>query len=81
MSRKILSAHNKKVLGLAKRYKSYGWKVKAAVKGFKHPRKIRNRIPDLTASKGRKQRIIEMNRVFALRQNKANFKPNQTQFH
>lgn len=54
------SKHNTRVRKVAGGYKSQGWKVQADVSGYSKPRTIFNKRPDIRATKGAKERIIEV---------------------
>jgi len=54
------SKHNVRVRKIAGGYKSQGWKVKADIRGYPSPKLISGRQPDVIATKGKKERIIEV---------------------
>jgi hypothetical protein len=54
------SKHDDRVRKIAGGYKSQGWKVQADVPGYSKPRTIFNKRPDVRATKGAKERIIEV---------------------
>jgi ribosomal protein S6E (S10) len=54
------SKHDDRVGKIAGGYKSQGWKVQADVPGYSKPRTIFNKRPDVRATKGVKERIIEV---------------------
>ncbi len=61
MKRKGKSKHDKTVRRVAGGYKSQGWKVRADnVKGYKDPKPIRGRVPDVVARKSGKTRVVEV---------------------
>jgi hypothetical protein len=59
-SKEKQSAHDSRVKKIAGGYKSQGWKVQADVPGYPKPRTIFNKRPDVRATKGAKERIIEV---------------------
>ena len=54
------SKHDARVRKIAGGYKSQDWKVKADILGYSKPRTIFNKRPDVRATKGAKERIIEV---------------------
>ncbi len=52
--------HDRKVRRIAAAYWGRGYNVRAAVPGYKRPKTIRGRIPDLVATKGKTTKIIEV---------------------
>jgi len=54
------SKHDSRVRKIAGGYKSQGWKVQADISGYPKPRTIFNRRPDVRATKGAKERIVEV---------------------
>ena len=60
--------HNKAVTRVAAGYKSQGYKVSADhVKGYRKPRMIYGKKPDVIATKGAKTRIVEVETRASLR--------------
>jgi len=59
-TKSIQSKHDSRVRKIAGGYKSQGWKVQADVSGYSKPRTIFNKRPDIRATKGAKERIIEV---------------------
>ena len=59
-SPKQQSKHNARVRRVAGGYKSQGWKVQADVSGYSTPRTIFNKRPDIRATKGARERIVEI---------------------
>ena len=60
MANKTPSKHDSKVRKVAGGYKSQGWNVKADIPGYKSPKIIGGRRSDVIASKGAKERVIEV---------------------
>jgi len=54
------SAHDSRVRRIAGGYKSQGWGVQADVSGYPKPQTIFNKRPDVRATKGSRERIIEV---------------------
>lgn len=54
------STHDRKVRETANRYKREGWKVTADVPGYKSPKIINRKQPDIVVKKGRKTKIFEI---------------------
>ena len=54
------SKHDSRVRRIAGGYKSQGWKVQADISGYPTPRTIFNKRPDVRATKGARERIIEV---------------------
>ncbi len=54
------SKHNARVRKIAGGYKGQGYKVKADISGYSKPRTIYGRRPDVIATKGARERIIEV---------------------
>jgi ribosomal protein S6E (S10) len=54
------SKHDSRVSRIAGGYKSQGWKVQADVSGYSKPRTIFNKRPDVRATKGTRERIVEV---------------------
>jgi len=52
--------HDRKVRRVAAAYWGRGYNVRAAVPGYKRPKAIRGRIPDVVAIKGKTTKIIEV---------------------
>lgn len=59
-SKQKQSAHDARVRKIAGGYASQGWKVQADVSGYPTPRTIFNRRPDVRATKGARERIVEV---------------------
>lgn len=63
--------HKRTVKKTARKLKSNGWNTKADnVKGFKDPKPIRGRTPDITATKGNKKKIIEVETPKSMKRDK-----------
>ena len=56
----LQSKHDSRVRRIAGGYKSQGWIVQADVPGYSKPRTIFNKRPDVRATKGARERIIEV---------------------
>ncbi|MCH7850773.1 MAG: hypothetical protein IH845_03980 [Nanoarchaeota archaeon] len=54
------SKHDARVRRIAGGYKSQGWKVRADISGYSKPKTIYNKRPDVIATKGAKERIVEV---------------------
>jgi len=54
------TAHDAKVIATANRYRRDGWRVSADVDGFKQPKTVYNKRPDIIARRGNQERIIEV---------------------
>jgi len=54
------SKHDSRVRKIAGGYKSQGWRVQADISGYSKPKTIFNRRPDVIATKGARERIIEV---------------------
>lgn len=54
------SKHDRKVAQVAGGYKARGWKVAADIPGYKRPKTVGGRRPDVIAKKGLKTRIVEV---------------------
>ena len=54
------SKHDARVRKIAGGYKSQGWKVQADIHGYPKPKSIFHRRPDVIATKGARERIIEV---------------------
>ena len=52
--------HDRMVRNVARGYKSRGYRVKAAVSGYKTPNPIYGKIADIVAKKGKQTRIVEV---------------------
>ena len=52
--------HDKAVLGSARSYQGLGYNVKADLPGYDRPKKIGGYIPDVMATKGKKEKIVEV---------------------
>ncbi len=59
-SSKKKSPHDKTVKKIATEFKKKGFDVKADLHGFKQPKPISGKIPDIVATKGRIKKIIEV---------------------
>jgi len=59
-SKEKQSAHDLRVKKIAGGYKSQGWKVQADVSGYSKPRTIFNKRSDVRATKGARERIVEV---------------------
>ena len=54
------SRHDARVRKIAGGYRSQGWKVQADIQGYSKPKSIFHRRPDVIATKGARERIIEV---------------------
>ena len=54
------SKHDSRVRKIAGGYKSQGWRVQADISGYSKPKTIFNRRPDVIATKGVRERIVEV---------------------
>lgn len=54
------SKHDSRVRRIAGGYISQGWRVQADVPGYSKPRTIFNKRPDVRATKGARERIVEV---------------------
>ncbi len=52
--------HDRAVLRSARSYKVRGYNVKADLPGYTKPKKIGGHVPDILATKGRKEKIVEV---------------------